>query len=101
MAIFRGWLGETPMSVIVSTRSRAGATLRGECRRLGARFHEPSGDGVGIAVPGAGGARGSTACWTSRRRRRSADWTERVTIVVSGARDEFASDTAPSPVARI
>ena len=34
--------GETPMSVIVSTRSRAGATLRGECRRLGARFHEPS-----------------------------------------------------------
>jgi hypothetical protein len=58
MFVMRGWLSDSaPATLVVTTRPRAGVTLRSEARRLGAGFEQPPGAGTPIEVTGAHGAR--------------------------------------------
>ena len=90
-SIFRGWIGEEPFSVIVSTRERTGTTLRRACERIAVGFRD---------------ARRARAARSKSRAREGArrldglidieeglgeppDWTERLTVIVAAATDEL------------
>lgn len=94
MAIYRGWVADDPMSVIVSSRRRKGATLRRLCRQLGADFHATPGDGDAITVCGAHGARRIEGLLDLEEGLgEPPQWTERVTVIVAAARHEFVTLT--------
>jgi hypothetical protein len=91
MAIFRGWVGESPMSVTISSRPRAGRTLRAECRRLETNFQSPRNGDFEFSVPGARGARRVDGLMNLEEGLgEPPDWTEQVTYIVAArGKNEF------------
>jgi hypothetical protein len=89
-SIFRGWVGEQPFSVIVSTRERAGTTLRRTCRRIATDFRNAPGEGREVDVPGAKGARRLDGLIDIEEGLgEPPHWTERLTVVVAAAAHEL------------
>ena len=89
-SIFRGWVGEEPFSVIVSTRERAGTTLRRACERIAVGFRDAPGEGREVEVPGAKGARRLDGLIDIEEGLgEPPDWTERLTVVVAAATREL------------
>ena len=67
-SIFRGWVGDEPFSVIVSTRERAGTTLRRACERIAVGFRDRARARAARSTSRASRSAGaSTASSTSRR----------------------------------
>jgi hypothetical protein len=94
MAIYRGWVEDEPLSVIVSTRPRTGTTLRRACRRLGTDFHQPPGDGRAVVISGAHRARRIDGLMDlDEGLGEPPRWTERLTLVVAAARHELVTLT--------
>jgi hypothetical protein len=89
-SIFRGWVRQEPFSVIVSTRERAGTTLRRTCRRIATDFRNAPGEGRELDVPGARGARRLDGLIDIEEGLgEPPDWTERLTVVVAAAAKEL------------
>ena len=89
MAIARGWLsGDAPCTVIVSTRSRTGRTLRSEARRLSEPMTDGPSEGREVAVPGAHGARRVDGHWIFEEAL-SEEGHELLTVVVAARRRDF------------
>jgi hypothetical protein len=86
MAIWRGWLGEAPFSVIASTRPREGRHLRAMLAVLTELFVEPQGDGREFDVPGARGARRVDGLFELELGL-AADWIEWATVVLAADGD--------------
>jgi hypothetical protein len=97
-SIFRGWVGEDPFSVIVSTRRRTGTTLRRTCRRMSVGFHDGPGEGHELAVPGAKGARRLDGLIDIEEGLgEPPDWTERFTVVIAARTRELVLLTVRRP----
>jgi hypothetical protein len=89
-SIFRGWVGEEPFSVIVSTRRRTGTTLRRTCQRMSIGFRDGPGEGSELAVPGAKGARRLDGLIDIEEGLgEPPDWTERFTVVIAARTREL------------
>ena len=89
-SIFRGWIGEEPFSVIVSTRRRTGTTLRRTCERMSVGFRDGAREGLEVDVPGSKGARRVDGLIEIEEGLgEPPDWTERFTVVVAAATREL------------
>jgi hypothetical protein len=89
-SVFRGWVGEEPFSVIVSTRKRSGTTLRRTCERLSTGFHDGPLEGGEVAIRGAKGARRIDGLIDIEEGLgEPPDWTERFTVIVAAATREL------------
>jgi hypothetical protein len=89
-SIFRGWIGDEPFSVIVSTRKRTGTTLRRACEKIAAGFRGGPPESHELGVPGAKGARRVDGLIDLEEGLgEPPDWTERFTVVVAAATREL------------
>ena len=89
-SIFRGWVGEEPFSVIVSTRKRTGTTLRRACDKIAAGFRDGPHESREVDVPGAKGARRVDGLIDLEEGLgEPPDWTERFAVVVAAATREL------------
>lgn len=97
MAIGRGWLSDTaPATIIVSTRPRAGWTLRKLAHHLGSSYDEDVGVGQPFDVPGAQGARRLDGRYLMEEGV-SPDGIEHMTVVLAAARNDLVVLTIRTP----
>jgi hypothetical protein len=96
LTLVRGWLGEAPVELGISTRQRKGSTLRGEMRRLTSWFTRADApDGAAVVVDGAHGARRAGGEILLDEPFDGRD-SERITAVVAAARHAFVIAVARS-----
>jgi hypothetical protein len=88
MAILRGWLADVaPVTAVISSRSRAGTSLRRRSRELAGSLLEVHAERA-VEVPGAHGARRLDGRYEIEEGV-SEDGIERIAIVVAAARHEL------------